>query len=125
MDTLSKFLAPAILFLLTLLFGVWLSLSGKPYNGWLFNIHKLIALAAVVLTVIPLYQLLKGSPIQVPWITWMIVAGVCVLALFFSGAMMSSGKLNYPLMLAMHRIALSMMVILVAGTVYLFTGRKI
>jgi hypothetical protein len=125
MDTLSKFLAPAILFLLTLLFGVWLSLSGKPYNGWLFNIHKLIALAAVVLTVIPLYQLLKGSPIQVPWITWMIVAGVCVLALFFSGAMMSSGKLNYPLMLAMHRIALSLMVILVAGTVYLFTGRKI
>jgi hypothetical protein len=36
--------------------GFWLSRSGKPYNGIIFNIHKLIALTAVVLFVITLYR---------------------------------------------------------------------
>ena len=125
MDTLSKFLAPAILLLLTLAFGVWLSLSGKPYNAILFNIHKLAALAAVVVMAIQLYWLLKRIPIQVPPIVLIIVAGLCVLVLFLSGAMMSAGKPDYPMMLSIHRKAIILLVVEVAGTIYLFTGRKI
>jgi len=124
MATPSKFLAPGILLLLTLVFGVWLSLSGKPYNGILFNIHKLIALSAVVVTGIQLYQLFKGTPIQVPLIVLIILAGLCVLALFFSGAMMSTGKLDYQLMLTIHRIALILITLVMAVTVYLLTGGK-
>ena len=41
METLSKFTAPGVVFILTLIFGFWLSSTGKPYNGVLFNIHKL------------------------------------------------------------------------------------
>jgi hypothetical protein len=125
MDTLSKFLAPAILLLLTLAFGVWLSLSGKPYNAILFNIHKLATLAAVVVLVIQLYRLLKGTPIQVPPIVLIILAGLCVLLLFFSGAMMSTGKLDYSMILSIHRKAIILLVIEVAGSIYLFIGRKI
>jgi len=122
---LAKFAIPGILFLLTLAFGVWLSLSGKPYNGILFNIHKLIALGAVVVTVIQLYQLLKGTQIQVSPIILFIVAGLCVVALFFSGAMMSAGKLDYQVMLTIHRIALILITIVMAVTVYVLTGRKL
>ena len=122
---LSKFLASGILVLLTLVFGVWLSLSGKPYNGLLFNIHKLIALGAVVVTAVQLYRLLKGTQIPVSHIVLIVVAGLCVVALFFSGAMMSAGKLDYQVMLAIHRIALILMVIVMAVTVYLLAGRKI
>ena len=125
MDTLFKFLAPALLLLLTLAFGIWLSLSGKPYNSILFNIHKLIALAAVVVTVIQLYRLLKGTPIQVPPIVLIILAGLCVLALFFSGAMTSAGKLDYPMMLSIHRKTIILLIVEVAGSIYLFTGRQI
>ena len=125
MDTLSKFLAPAILLLLTLVFGVWVSLSGKPYNAILFNIHKLVALAAVVVTVIQLYRLLKGTPLQILLIVLLVAAGLCVLALFFTGAMLSAGKLDYQVMLTIHRIAIILMVIAMAVTIYLFTGRKI
>jgi len=125
MNTLAKFAIPGILFLLTLAFGVWLSLSGKPYNGILFNIHKLIALGAVVVTVIQLYQLLKGTQIQVSPIILFIVAGLCVVALFFSGAMMSAGKLDYQVMLTIHRIALILITIVMAVTVYVLTGRKL
>jgi hypothetical protein len=118
MGMLSKFLTPAILLLLTLAFGVWLSLSGKPYNGILFNIHKLIALTTVVVTVILLYRLLKGTPLPVLPIVLIFAAGLCVLALFFTGAMMSAGKLDYPAMLAIHRIAIILMVIVIAGSAY-------
>ncbi|MGB8214789.1 MAG: hypothetical protein WCE68_14630 [Anaerolineales bacterium] len=105
MDMLSKLTTSGILFILTLVFGVWVSLTGKPYNGILFTIHKLIALSAVVVTVIQLYQLLKGTQIQVPPLAFIIAAGLCVLVLFFTGAMMSAVKLDYKIMLIIHRIA--------------------
>ena len=117
-DTLSKFTAPGFLLLLTLAFGVWLSLSGKPYNGILFNVHKLIALAAVVVTVILFYQLLKGTTLPVFTIVLFIVAGLCVVALFFTGAMMSAGKLDYGMMLTIHRVALVLIVVAIGATVY-------
>ncbi len=50
MTTITKFALPGIGFLLTLISGFGVSSAGKPYNGILFNIHKLIALAAVILT---------------------------------------------------------------------------
>jgi hypothetical protein len=125
MDMLSKFLVPGILLLLTLAFGVWLSLSGKPYNAILFNIHKLAALAVVVVMAIQFYRLLKGTPIQVPPIVLLILVGLSLLLLFFSGAMMSARKLDYAMMLSIHRKAIILLVIEVAGSIYLFTGRKI
>jgi hypothetical protein len=124
-DTLSKFSAPGILLLLTLAFGVWLSLSGKPYNGVLFNIHKLVALGSVIVTVIQFSQLLKGTQLQVLPILLFIVAGLCVVALFFTGAMMSAGKLDYHMMLAIHRIALILLTVMMAVTLYLLIGRKL
>ncbi len=64
MDTFSKFMTPEIVFLLTLVFGVWLSLACKPYNGILFNIHKLIALGAVIATAMQLYKILENTDIH-------------------------------------------------------------
>jgi len=78
-------------------FGVWLSLSGKPYNAILFNIHKLAALATVVVLVIQLYRLLKGTPTQLPPIILVIVVGLCGLVFFFSGTNDERPeKLDYP-----------------------------
>jgi hypothetical protein len=57
MDTITQFTTPGIIFLLTLVFGIWLSNSGKPYNGILFNIHKLIALGAVIATTMQIYKI--------------------------------------------------------------------
>ena len=52
MGPAAKFVTPGVLFILTLVFGFWLSRSGKPYHTLIFNVHKLIALAAVVVTAI-------------------------------------------------------------------------
>ena len=124
MDTLSKFITPGIVFLLTLVFGVWLSLSGKPYNGLLFNIHKLIALGAVILSAVQLFKMLQDTDIQVVPILLIVVAVACAIALFATGALMSMEKLNYNVMLTIHRIAPILAVIAMAVTIYLFAGRK-
>jgi hypothetical protein len=52
LDTVSRFIIPGSVFLLTLVSGVWLSCSGKPLNTGIFTVHKLIALGAVVATAI-------------------------------------------------------------------------
>jgi len=105
MDTISRFTLPGILFLLTLASGIWLSNSGKPLNTVIFTIHKLIALAAVVLIVMYISNALKNVEIQVITISLLIIAGLSVLALFATGALISMGKLSYEINLIIHRIA--------------------
>ena len=124
-DTFSKFLIPGVLFLLTLAFGVWLSLAGKPYNAILFNIHKLIALGAVVVTFIQIYQGSKGIGPQGILAALITLAVLGVVALFATGALMSAGKLPYYTMLTIHRIAIVLTTLALAGMVYLLTGRKL
>jgi hypothetical protein len=125
LDVLSNFITSGIIFLLTLVSGVWLSLSGRPYNGLLFNIHKLIALGAVIATAIQISNTLKNTEFQVVLIMLVIVTGLCVVALFVTGAMMSLEKLNHNVMLTIHRIAPILAIITMAVTLYLFDGRKL
>jgi hypothetical protein len=125
METVSKFLTPGILLVLTLAFGLWLSLTGKPYNGFLFNLHKLIALAGVVVTVIQIYQSTRSMQPQALLIVAIVLAILGVVALFATGAFMSAGKFSYPVMLSIHRIGLVMTPLALAGIVYLLTGRKL
>ena len=114
LDIFSKFIPAGTLFLLTLIFGFVLSHFGKPYNGILFNFHKLIALGAVIVMVFQLSETLKNADPQVLIIALLFVATICVLALFASGALMSMGKLEYVLMLTIHRIAPIVLVIALA-----------
>jgi hypothetical protein len=125
MDILSKFFTPGIIFLLTLVSGIWLSNSGKPLNTIIFNIHKLIALAAVVVTSVQIYKIFNNTDVQPLIIILAIITGLCVIALFATGALMSLGKLNYDVVLTIHRIALILLVISMALIVYLLTWRKL
>ncbi len=111
MEPLSKFTLPGVLLVLTLAFGFWLSHAGKPYNGLLFNVHKLIALGAVVFAVV---QMAKIPSLLTPFslaAVGLLLAVLAVIALFVSGAMMSAGKLDYALMLTLHRVGLAALVI--------------
>lgn len=121
MNFLPKFFLPGGLLVVTLAFGFWVSNAGKPYNGILFNIHKLAALAAVVLAVIQLVKVMK--PIQTPVLVvlLLVAAALCVVALFASGALMSAGKLDHAIMLLIHRVAPVMLVAAAGLAVYLLS----
>jgi hypothetical protein len=118
MVTLSNFTLPGILFLLTLVFGFWLSHAGKPYNGLLINVHKLIALSVVVLMIIQLSKILKSTDPVALITVLLIVAAVCVVAVFASGGLMSAGVLDYSLMLIIHRVSTPVLMIVLALASY-------
>lgn len=120
MDILSKFTTTVILFVLTLAFGFWLSRLGKPYNGILFNIHKMIALGVVIFTVVQFSKTMNVANLPL-LIVMLIVAGLCVVALFASGALMSMGKLDYNFTLTIHRVAPVLAVIAMGGVIYLLS----
>ena len=43
MESNPVILYSGVCFLIIFIFGFWLKSSGKPYNGLLFNTHKLVA----------------------------------------------------------------------------------
>jgi len=121
MDTLSKFSLPIALFLLTLAFGFWLGNVGRPYNGILFNIHKLIALGTVILAVVQIFKTVGGFDLPLTIIA-LVVAGLCIIALFASGAFLSIGNLDYALTLTIHRVALAALIIAAGTAIYLLNA---
>jgi hypothetical protein len=123
MNIVAKFVTPGVLFLLTLVFGFWLSRSGKPYNGLFFNIHKLIALAAVIVAAFQSFNALKVVEAQPILIALLILIGLCAVALFVTGALMSANKPAHDTLLTIHRVAPPLAVVAAIGALYLLGGR--
>jgi len=119
MDIVSRLLNPTLGFLVTIAFGFWLSRLGKPYNGLLFNVHKLIALAAVILAGLAVYQVLKGTDVATLIVLLLVLAALSVIALFVSGALMSAGKGEYRVMKLVHNLSPFILVMAMGTTVYL------
>jgi len=123
MGPAAKFVIPGVLFILTLVFGSRLSRSGKPYDGLIFNIHKLIALAAVVVTAIQTFNAPKIGVTQPILIGLLIVLGLCAVALFVTGALMSANKATGRAALTIHKIAPLLAILAAIGTLYLLGMR--
>ena len=89
MNAISGMILPGGVFLLTAVFGFWTSRVGRPYPGLLFNVHKLTALAGVILASVRLSRIFHLAAFP----TWMILllalAAVSVIALFITGVLMS------------------------------------
>lgn len=118
MSILSSFILPGIIFLFTLAFGVWLSQKSRPYNVILFNIHKLIALGAVIFTAIRLYEVFKVTQIESIFIAMVVLLGLGVVALFVTGALMSASKMDRAPLLTVHRIAPALAVVSAGMIIY-------
>jgi hypothetical protein len=118
-ELLSRLLNPALGFLVTVAFGFWLSRLGKPYHGLLFNVHKLIALATVILAGLAVNQVLKGMDVATLIALLLVLAALSVIALFVSGALMSAAKGEYRVMKLVHNLSPFILVIAMGMTVYL------
>ena len=89
MDLIKQFNLVGYLLLVTVGVGFWLSRLGKPYHNLLFNIHKFIALAGVVLVVMRLINLDPFISFPLPAVVLIGAALTAALAMFVSGAMLS------------------------------------
>jgi hypothetical protein len=103
---------------LTLAFGIWLSHAGKPYSSLLFNIHKLIALGAVIVTALTVYQARAAVTIGSFTLIAVVATGLLFVALFVSGALLSIGQPDSAAILIVHRVAPWLVIITAALTMY-------
>ena len=129
----SKTVICGLLVLLTLVSGVWLSHSGKPYSSMIFTIHKLIALATVIIIGVNVYHLFRtidGNTLIA--LSVIAVSGLLFLALFISGALLSlipAGLLSLEkpmseVILKVHQVAPLLALVSSTVTMYLLTLSK-
>ena len=105
MDLTKEFSAIGLIFLGTIGVGFWVSRLGKPYNAILFKIHKLFALAGVVLVVI---RLMRFDPfVSFPLLVLVLIGAgfVGALVLFISGAFLSIQEETTSVFLGIHRVS--------------------
>lgn len=120
----QRLILSGILSFLTIVSGIWISCLGRPYNTVLFTIHKLIALAAVIFTVVLIVQLLKNIDIDAVLLLLLIVAVLSIIALFASGALLSIGKAPHILLRTIHAVSSISAVVTPVIALYLLMSKK-
>jgi len=124
MSIALKMISTELPFLLAIITSIWLSNSGKPLNATIFTIHKLIALGSVIFIAMVIRNLLKNAEINNVILTLIIVAGLSVLTLFVSGALLSLGKPVNNMVLTIHGVTPILTMITTAVTIYLLVSIK-
>lgn len=84
--------------------GFWISKGGKPYNTWIFTLHKLITIAAVVLLAIITVQTSRSSGLNAAGLAGIITSGCLLIGTMVTGGMLSVDKVMPSIVLKMHRI---------------------
>ncbi|MAT42838.1 MAG: hypothetical protein CL609_10880 [Anaerolineaceae bacterium] len=127
METISnKLIAAGILAVLTLISGMMVSRSGKPLNIWLVTLHKLIAVAGVVLIVIIVNQLFKSADGKtIVTIGLMTISAILFLALIATGAFLTREEMELPaFVLKIHQVVPLLALASSSLTVYLLLPNK-
>jgi hypothetical protein len=114
-----RIVGAGLFFLFIFLSGFWLSGSGKPYNGIILTIHKLISLAAVVFLVMTIYQRNQAATLSALELTAGVVAGLLFLGTVITGGLLSTGKPMPAIILRLHQIAPYLTVLSAAAALYL------
>lgn len=112
-----KLVITVLLFISVIISGVILHRTGKPYPPVVFNVHKLLTVAWVILMVILVRSQCKVSVPDLAINVSLVVSVLGLLALFFSGGTMSLDRLQEP-MLTIHRVASLTLLITVPFVLY-------
>jgi hypothetical protein len=118
---LQKLILAAIFFIFLFVTGFWVSKSGKPVNLIKMNIHKFIALGAVVFVGITFFRILPRSN----WGTLEVVAvaasGIFAVAAIVTGGLSSLAR-PLPAATAIHKVTPYLALLSTAATLYLLVG---
>ena len=117
----SKLIAAGGLFLLAVIFGLIVSRSGRPLSIVLVTVHKLSAVAAVVLVGLAVNQLRQTGDGLVLLETGLIVSSALLfVALIATGALLTREEMHLPeIVLRIHQVAPPLALACSTLTVYL------
>jgi hypothetical protein len=119
MDT--KTIITGVLFLLIISTGFWLFKKRNPYHWFPYTLHKLLALAFVVLSIIVLSNLFKDRQIENPPLITIMGAAVIIIILFITGALFKAEKLNSKILRVIHMTGASLIIAAASLLAYFFT----
>lgn len=105
MDTSqSSILIAGLLFLIIYLAGFRLSRKGKPYNPLLFNLHKLVGLAAGVYLGVVVYRVHQSAPLDMRQGSLVVVTALSFVATVVTGGLVSIDKPLPAAVTRLHRL---------------------
>lgn len=122
--TQLRAIGAGLFFVFVFVSGFWLSRSGKPYSTIVFNIHKLIGLAASVFLVITIYRTNQVAALSAIELIAGVVTGLFFLSTGISGGLVSIDKPMPAAISTMHKLFPYLTVLSTAATLYLVLGRK-
>ena len=105
MNIQQNILLSGIIMAITIVIGIWLSQSGKPYNKLVLIIHQLIVLVNIGFAVFLFINIYKISTARSLLVALTISAGLSVIALLATGAIMSKRKASTTLLRVVHILA--------------------
>jgi hypothetical protein len=117
--TQSSVAGAGLFFVFIFLSGIWLSRSGKPLNGIILTVHKLISLAAVVFLALTIYQVNQAADLSVMSLIAGVVTGLFFLGAIITGGLLSTGKSVPAAILTAHQVVPFLTVVSTAATLYL------
>jgi hypothetical protein len=98
--------------LVTLVTGLWLSKTGRPVNAAIFNVHKLVALGAVIFLALRVYPVLKtAGPAWLGGPLAFLPGGVLVAALFATGALLGQPEPPPTFILRIHQAGVLLVIV--------------
>ena len=126
----SRIVVIGLFFLATLLSGAWVSRnlrlndprpSGKPLAGADAAVHKLVALAMMIVAGVTIRSLRRGVEFRSIEFTSVIAAGLFFVLMVVSGSLLSLGKARNDEILTLHKVGSLLTVIITSWAIYLLT----
>ncbi|MBN2388030.1 MAG: hypothetical protein JXB85_13515 [Anaerolineales bacterium] len=133
MSFTTKIVSTGVFFLFIFLSGFWLSRTGKPYSGLIFNIHKLIGLAAgvfLIVTVVQVHKTMPFRPVQIAALTTSMLIFVALVAagglqsIEATGGLANASQSVRNSIALVHKVFPYLAVLSTAVTLYLLLGRE-
>ncbi len=100
----NKLIISGILMVLIFVFGFLVSGRGKPYNPFIFGIHKLVSLGFLIFLSINISKLNRISPLSPITSTVCILVGVLFFLTMVTGGIVSIEKEIHKIFTTMHKL---------------------
>jgi hypothetical protein len=115
---LLKLILATIFFTFLFVTGFWTSKSGKPVNVIKMNVHKFIALGAVVFIGIAFFRILPRSNWGTPEVVAVAVSGMFAVAAIVTGGLASLAR-PIPAATVIHKVTPYLALLSTAVALYL------
>lgn len=114
----TKLIINSSLFIIIIISGFWMAKLGKPYNPLAFNIHKFVALAFIVYTIILSKGLTQSTDMNSMNCFFLALSGFFVLLILVSGGILSSKEEIIKQLVLIHKLSSGLAIISIIGWFY-------